>query len=151
MVRLAPGEPTRTICAFECAAFSASGWKSVASAGMTVLYAVFTPPFCRAACAVWISGVANGSSTVTYAALAGRREAGRLRIQCTKLSRLFFTGAGWTKKKFLKPCWKTDGPPPAGAGKAKPHRCATRADGMVSSEENGPKVRSTLSEVISLV
>ncbi len=45
---------------------------------------------------------------------------------------------------------KTDGAPPAPSTNAYPLRAATAEAGAVSSEENGPKVRSTWSVLISV-
>jgi hypothetical protein len=44
----------------------------------------------------------------------------------------------------------TEGAPPAPSMNAYPARAATAEAGVVSSEENGPNVRSTWSELISV-
>jgi hypothetical protein len=63
---------------------------------------------------------------------------------------------GRLTSKTLWACWfagavNTLGAPPAPSMNAKPFLAATADAGVVSSEENGPKVRSTWSVEISVV
>src|SRR5215467_4196141 len=108
------------------------------------------PSDSRVACVFATCGLANGSSALGYAAVAGRWLAGKDFIQLMNGSSEFTTGSA-TSNTFGSFSLNTRPDPPAPSTNAYPYRCATCAAGAVSNEENGPKVRSTCFTVIKSV
>ncbi len=105
-------------------------------------------------CVSWTGGSANGSFAIGYAAVFGRWLAGSDAIQLANGT--ISSTIGRLTSKTLCACWlagaeNTLGAPPAPSMNANPFLAATAEAGVVSNEENGPKVRSTWSVEIRVV
>src|ERR1700733_15166650 len=95
------------------------------------------------------AGAALGSSWVTYAAVAGRWLGGSEAIQATNRSGSEVVVPGWAKNRLVKPRVNRDAAPPDGSTYSIPCRAAMAEAGALSSEENVPSSRLTLSWLIS--
>src|SRR5690348_3730400 len=105
-------EPRTTRSGLADATWPAIGVKSVTSAGNTLLTTDLTPAGSKMCWATGSCGWVNGSLTVTYAAVFGRSEAGRVATQWAKLTSELTTGI-WTEKTLCRPVPNTAGPAPA--------------------------------------
>src|SRR3954454_4603689 len=126
---------------FLAAIWLAMDWKFVVSAGYVWLKTVLTPSASSCFCMDSMTGAANGSSWVGYAAVFGRWSAGSDLTQLTNTSAWCGAVACRAKNRPLNPRGDIFGAPPAGSTKTIWFFSATADAGKFSSEENVPSTR----------